>query len=106
MEAQRLEHRDEILNRLAKGESGVSLAQFYNVGKSGISEIKKSRETFLNFKTKLDSEEGSKKRKTTREANDVFLDRALYLWFSQRRSKRNPISGSLLREKLWNLTRN
>ncbi|GFV07824.1 uncharacterized protein TNCV_305721 [Trichonephila clavipes] len=37
-------------------------------------------------------------RKTTREANDV-LDPALYLWFSQRRSKGDPISGPLLCEK-------
>ncbi|GFV43958.1 jerky-like protein [Trichonephila clavipes] len=37
--------------------------------------------------------------KSMREANNVVLDRALYLWFSQRRSKGNPISGSLLSEK-------
>ncbi|GFV27129.1 jerky-like protein [Trichonephila clavipes] len=39
------------------------------------------------------------KRKTTREANDVLLDRALYLWFSQRRSKEDLISVHLLCEK-------
>ncbi|PRD35490.1 UNVERIFIED_CONTAM: Jerky-like protein [Trichonephila clavipes] len=33
-----------------------------------------------------------------REANSVLLDRALYLWFSQR-SKGDPISGPLLYEK-------
>ncbi|GFU74370.1 hypothetical protein TNCV_2094941 [Trichonephila clavipes] len=36
--------------------------------------------------------DGLKKRKTMSEANDVVLDRALYLWFSQRRSKGDPIS--------------
>ncbi|PRD35589.1 UNVERIFIED_CONTAM: Jerky-like protein [Trichonephila clavipes] len=91
-----IETKLEILNRLAKGDSGAALAQFYNVGKSTISDIKKSRETILNFASKLDSEDGSKKRKTMREANDVALDRALYLWFSQRRSKGDPISGPLL----------
>ncbi|GFV27128.1 jerky-like protein [Trichonephila clavipes] len=39
------------------------------------------------------------KRKTTREANDILLDRALYLWFSQRRSKEDLISVHLLCEK-------
>ncbi|GFT81914.1 jerky-like protein [Trichonephila clavipes] len=51
------------------------------------------------FVSKLDSEDGSKKRKTLRETNDVVLDRALHLWFSQRRSKGDPISGPLLCEK-------
>ncbi|GFX29527.1 hypothetical protein TNCV_4776011 [Trichonephila clavipes] len=34
-----------------------------------------------------------------REVNDAVLDRALYLWFSQRRSKGDLISGTLLCEK-------
>ncbi|GFS83539.1 jerky-like protein [Trichonephila clavipes] len=64
----------------------------------------KSRETILNFVSKLDSEDGSKRRKTMREVKDVVLDRALYLWFSQRRSKSDPISGPLLCEKkTWKL---
>ncbi|PRD29050.1 UNVERIFIED_CONTAM: hypothetical protein NCL1_30601 [Trichonephila clavipes] len=41
--------------------------------------LKKSRETILNFVSKLDSEDGSKKRETLKEANDVALDHALYL---------------------------
>ncbi|GFW77019.1 jerky-like protein [Trichonephila clavipes] len=81
-----IESKLEILNRLAKGESGASLAQFYNVGKSTISDIKK-REIIFNFASKLDTEDGSKKRKTMREANDIVLDRGRYFWFSQRRSK-------------------
>ncbi|GFV35504.1 jerky protein homolog-like [Trichonephila clavipes] len=94
-----IETKLEILKCLVKGESVASLAQFYNVGKSTVSDIKKSRETILNFALKLDSEDGWKKRKTMREANDVVLDRALYLWFSQRRSKEDPTSGPLLCEK-------
>ncbi|GFX42474.1 jerky-like protein [Trichonephila clavipes] len=52
-----IEAKLEILNHLVKRESGASLAQFYNVGKSTISDIKKSRETILNFASKLDSED-------------------------------------------------
>ncbi|GFS98787.1 hypothetical protein TNCV_753961 [Trichonephila clavipes] len=36
-----LETKLEILNRFAKGENGVSLAQFYNVRKSTISDTRK-----------------------------------------------------------------
>ncbi|GFT93975.1 uncharacterized protein TNCV_2133571 [Trichonephila clavipes] len=42
-------------------------------------------------------EDGSKKRKTTREANDAVID--LYLWFAQTMSKRELISGPMLCEK-------
>ncbi|GFX88178.1 serum amyloid A-3 protein [Trichonephila clavipes] len=52
--------------------------------------------------SKLDSEDGSKKRKTMKEANDDVLDRALYLWFSQR-SKGDSISDPLLSEKAMEL---
>ncbi|GFW04570.1 jerky-like protein [Trichonephila clavipes] len=88
----------EILNHLEKGESGASLAQFYNVGKSTIF-VFNNDFSILNFASKFDSEDGSRKRKTMREANDVVLECALYLWFSQRKCKGNPISGPLLCEK-------
>ncbi|GFU49893.1 hypothetical protein TNCV_4686531 [Trichonephila clavipes] len=55
-----------------------------------------SRETILNFASKLGSED---RRKTMRETNDIVLDCALYLWFSQRKNKGDPILGSLLCEK-------
>ncbi|GFT51454.1 hypothetical protein TNCV_3348861 [Trichonephila clavipes] len=38
-----------------------------------------------------------------REVSDVVLDRALYLWFSQRRFKTDPILGCA--KNPWNLTR-
>ncbi|GFX81501.1 jerky-like protein [Trichonephila clavipes] len=97
-----IETKLEILNCLTKGESGASLAQFRNVGKSTISEIKKSRETILNFASKLHTEDGSKKRKTMGKQNDVLLDHALYLWFSQRR-KEDPISCPHLCKKVLEL---
>ena len=36
-----IEQKLEILNKLAKGESGASLARIYGVGKATISDIKK-----------------------------------------------------------------
>ncbi|GFW53055.1 hypothetical protein TNCV_131201 [Trichonephila clavipes] len=69
-----IETKLEILNRLAKKESGASLAQFYNVGKSTISEIKENREAILNFASKLDLEDCSKTRKTSVEEEGYSRD--------------------------------
>ncbi|GFX81594.1 jerky-like protein [Trichonephila clavipes] len=102
-----IETKLEILNRLAKERRGASLTQLYNVQKSTISDIKKPRNHFkfcIKTSQKMEnfSENGSKKRKIMREANGVVLDRTLYLWFSQSRSKGDPISDPLLCEKARN----
>ncbi|KAK9744533.1 CENP-B N-terminal DNA-binding domain [Popillia japonica] len=90
-----IESKVEILNRLAKGESATSLAKFYHVGKSTITDIKNKKKDILRFA----SNDGSKKRKTMRTAKDATLDDAVFLWFTQRRSVGEPISGPLLCEK-------
>ena len=41
----------------------------------------------------------SKSRKIMRLAKDDELDKALYLWFVQKRSKNIPVSGRLLSKK-------
>lgn len=94
-----IERKLEILNRLEKGESGSFLAKEYGVGKATISDIKKKRNDILNFASKLDSDDGPKLRKTTRTAKDNSLEDAMFLWFSQRRSLGEPISGPLICEK-------
>ena len=100
-----IETKLKILNRLEKGESGSLLASEFNVGKSTISDIKRNRENILQFASKLDSEDGSKKRKTMREANDSSLEQAVHMWFVQRHSKGEPISGPLLCEKALELNK-
>lgn len=96
-----IESKVEILNRLAKGESATSLAKFYDVGKSTITDIRNKKKEILRFASKL----GSKKRKTMRTAKDATLDDAVFLWFTQRRSVRQPISGPLLCEKALDLNK-
>lgn len=93
-----IERKLEILNRLEKGESGSFLAMEYGVDKATISDIKK-RNDILNFASKLDSDDGPKLRKTMRTAKDNSLEDAMFLWFSQRRSLGEPISGPLIYEK-------
>lgn len=58
-----IETKLEILNRLAKGECSSTLAKIYDIGKATISDIKKKKESILNYASKLDSEDGSKKEK-------------------------------------------
>lgn len=94
-----IEKKIEIINRLEKGEPGSSLAKVYDVGKTTISDIKSRKEVILQFASKLDSEDGSKKRKTMKKPKDEKLEDAMYLWFIQRRSKGEPITGPLLCEK-------
>lgn len=94
-----IETKLEILNRLERGESGSSLSKHYGVGKATISDIKKKKGSILTFASKLDSDDGSKVRKTTRTANDSSLEDAMFLWFSQRRSLGEPVSGPLICEK-------
>lgn len=94
-----IEKKLEIISRLEKGESGTNLAKIYDVGKATISDIKKNKDTILKFVSKLDSEDGSQKRKTMKGPKDEKLENAMFLWFIQRRSKGEPISGPLLCEK-------
>lgn len=94
-----IENKITILDRLEKGESGASLAVVYNVGKSTISEIKGNKSKILQFASKLNSTDGSKSRKSMKKASDEKLEDAIYLWFLQKRSQGQPISGLLLCEK-------
>lgn len=89
----------KILERLLKGKSGVSLAKIYGVGTSTISDIKTKRAQLEQFALKLNSEEGTLKRKTARSTNNTALEDAMYMWFTQRRSLGEPISGPLICEK-------
>ncbi|KAG8245417.1 hypothetical protein J6590_108198 [Homalodisca vitripennis] len=94
-----IESKLKIIEKLEKGETGTSLAKQFNVGKATISEIKSKKSEILKFASKLDSEDGSRKRKSMKRPQDEKLEEAMYLWFIQRRTKGEPISGPLLCEK-------
>ena len=93
------EKKVEIIMKLDKGESVLSLTKQYNVGKSTVYDLKMQRSEILEFASQLDSQEGSSKRKTMRGSEHKKLDEAVYLWFTQRRSRGEPISGPLICEK-------
>lgn len=94
-----IESKLEIIQRLEKGESGASLAPLYNVGRATISDIKNKKDSILMFASKLKSEDGLKKRKTMRNANDISLENAVYMWYIQKLTQGEVVTGPLLCEK-------
>ncbi|XP_051174284.1 jerky protein homolog-like [Leptopilina boulardi] len=95
----------KIIESLKKGESGRLLADKYGVGTSTISDIKKNAESILNYKVKIDSQDGSINRKPMKDPPNKLLEDAVYSWFLQKRPTGQPISGPLLREKALDLNK-
>ena len=91
-----IEQKLEICRRLRSGASVTALSKEMDVGKSTICDMKRNEEKLTSFAAKMDSTEGSLKRKTMKLASDTKLDDALYLWFAQKRSQGVPISGPIL----------
>ena len=79
-----IETKLEIINQLENGVSGSSLAVRYNIGKATVSDIKKQKGAILQHATKLDSEDGSKRRKTMKGPSNTALEDALFTWFMQK----------------------
>lgn len=100
-----LKDKINIIESLKKGETGCKLANKYGVGTSTISDIKKNTDSILSYTCKLDSEDGSKHRKTMTKPKHELLEDALYCWFLQKRSTGQPISGPLLCEKALELNK-
>ena len=95
-----LESKLAILDRLKFGATQAKLAEEYGVGKSTIADIKKSEEKLRSFVSTMDGlAVDKKKRKVMRVSIDESLDKAVYLWFSQKRSQNMPVSGPVLCEK-------
>ncbi|XP_025413242.1 jerky protein homolog-like [Sipha flava] len=67
-----IETKIEIIEKLEKGESGSSLAQFYNVNKSTIGDIKRKKENILSNASNMDSTDGKKTRK--KKFKEIFLN--------------------------------
>ena len=94
-----IEQKLEICQRLRSGGSITAFSKEIDIGKSTICDIKRNKEKLTSFAAKMDSTEGSIKRKMMELASDTKLDDALYLWFAQKRSQGVPISGPILMAK-------
>ena len=79
--------------------SATILAEKYGVGKSTISDIKRSKEAIMKFKDKATDMGMSKKAKVMKLGDNMKHDEAVYIWFKQKRMEGTPISGPILCEK-------
>ena len=75
------------------------LANEFGIGLSTISDIKKSADSIVKCISSFENIGDTRSRKTLRAAFDDKLDEAVFLWFLQKRSSGQPISGPILCEK-------
>ena len=94
-----IEEKLEVCRRLKCGATVTRLSNELGVGKSMICDISRNADKLATFAAKMDSTEGSLKRKTMKLATNVMLDEALYIWFAQKRSQGIPILGPILMAK-------
>lgn len=89
----------EILKKLDSGVSLSNIAVEYGIGKSTITDIRKSQEKIKQFAKEAKDNGTVKSRCIVRKAADDAFDKAMHLWFAQERSKGTPISGVMVTEK-------
>lgn len=94
-----LELKLEVLKMIDSSTSYTIICEKYGIGRSTVSDIKRNREKLLAFKKKL-KEMGTKRNvKVMKLGDDEELEKAVYIWFRQKRMEGVPISGPLLCEK-------
>ena len=71
----------------------------FDIPKSTVADVRKVREKIERHVSASDNPSFAKKRCIVKEANFEKLDKAVYNWFIQQRSKGAPVSGPLLQEK-------
>ena len=94
-----IEQKVEILNELSREVPATILSERYGVGKSTVSDIKKNKDSILNFKRKVTDMGMNKKVKIMKLGYDMKHDEAVYIWLKQKRMEGTPISGPSLCEK-------
>ena len=77
----------QICQQVKNGRSLQSVAGEYGVGKSTVHNIVKSEKKLRVFQKEITDGDCIKKRKTMKGSLLTELDKAVYLWFMQQRSK-------------------
>ena len=93
-----LQDKLKVIKMRDDGYSLARVASEFSVGKSTVHDIMKQKQKIKTFIGERERENGSS-RKKMRMADDDPLDKAVYLWFVQERSKSIPISGPLISAK-------
>lgn len=94
-----IEQKLEVLKMLDKSISYTIICEKYGIGRSTVSDIKKSRDKLLKFKKDIKEMGTKRKVKVMKLGDDQLLDKAVYVWFTQKRMEGVPITGPLLCEK-------
>jgi hypothetical protein len=84
------------IDRVAKGETKTKVARDIGAPKSTLRRWIKEETKLRNMVSECDTKEGLL-RKSSKTANDVHLDKALYTWFVQQRAEGVPVSGTIMK---------
>ena len=94
-----IQQKLEVIKMLDSSISYTIICEKFGIGRSTISDIKSNRDKLLKFNMEL-KEMGTKRDvKVMKLGDDPLLDKAVYVWFRQKRMEGVPISGPLLCEK-------
>lgn len=86
-----VEKKLEAIRRLDKGEIIRNVAADYGVGETTVGDWRRNRSHLEQFATI--SGDAMTSRKTMKPAEYDKVDKGLFLWFTQMREKKLPVSG-------------
>jgi hypothetical protein len=93
-----IDQKVEIL-QLLETSSRTAIAAKYGVGKTTITDIKRNKDKIIGFKREMTDMGMTRPAKIMKVGNDTELDKAIYMWFQQKRMEGMPMSGAMLCEK-------
>lgn len=89
----------EILRKIERGSSVISVCEEYGVGRSTIYDIIKKKKELLEFFADSDSPLEMADRKTMHSVKNKDLDKVMIEWFRQRRRENVPLTGPILMQQ-------
>lgn len=89
----------EVIKLLEQSVSYAIICERFGIGRSTVGDIKKNREKIIYFKKETEGMGMKIEPKMMKLSNNVQLDKALYVWFCQKRMEGVPVSGPMLCEK-------
>lgn len=81
----KLQEKISILKMIDRGESYSKIATEFGIGKATVSDIKKNRANIMSYYSTTD--EGPADRKTLKLSSNPAVEKALFTWFLQERTK-------------------
>lgn len=100
-----IDEKLEIVSLLNKNHTLAAIASKYGIGKSTVSDIKRDHDKLLDFKKQTLDMGMCRHPKTMRLGNSVILDKAVYVWFKQKRMDGIPVTIAILCEKAIQLSK-